>query len=114
MKLQKRDNTTRISKCEHAIIHGTQTLPRIKRETMVKQDGLEVVKNRIFVDFGMIFDLFMSVVWDRNVKKIGLFKLVPKSFLYRFLTRDFDVWDFQNVVSAWKVLQKPTFHGNRF
>jgi len=31
---------------------------------------------------------------------------------YRILTRNVDVWDFQSVVFAWKLLQKLTFNGN--
>ena len=38
-----------------------------------------------------------------------IFKLVCRSFVYQFLTRIIDVWDFQIVVFAWKVLQKYVF-----
>ena len=42
------------------------------------------------------------------------FRLVSKSFFNRFLNPHFDVRVFQIVVFALDVLQKSTFHGNRF
>ena len=35
-------------------------------------------------------------------------------FLYRFLNRNFNSWDYKFEVFAWKILQKSTFHQNRF
>ena len=40
--------------------------------------------------------------------------MFPGHFLYRILSRNPDAWWFQNQVFAWKVLQKSTFHRNRF
>ena len=45
---------------------------------------------------------------------IFLFGLVSRPSFYRLLNQNFNVWDFQIEVFAWKVLQKLTSHGNRF
>ena len=40
-----------------------------------------------------------------NFKIAFSFGFVSRSFFYRFLNRNFNVWDFQILVLAWKVLQ---------
>ena len=75
----------------------------------MQQDGLGMVNNRIIVDFGMISGLVYVSFWDSKSFKNRFFKLVSKSFCYRFLNRNFDVRDFQIVVFAWTVLQKSIF-----
>ena len=65
-----------------------------------QQDGVEVVNSKILFDVGMI--------WGVVYVSFGV------SFVYRFLNRNFDVWDFQIEVLLWKVLQKMAFHENCF
>ena len=80
-----------------------------------QQDGHEVANNRIFVDLGVISGPVSCSFWcSKCVKFHFIFRLVSRSSFYRFLTRIIDVWDFQIVVVAWKVLQNLTFHGSRF
>ena len=68
-----------------------------------QQDGHEVANNRIFVDFGVISGLVSVSFWG---SKCVIFFFISDSI--------FDAWDFQIVVFAWKVLQKSSFHENRF
>ena len=80
-----------------------------------QQDGHEVARHRIFIDVGVISGpVSVSFSGSKCVKHIFAVRLVSRSFFYRFLTRISDVWDFQFFVFAWNVLQKSTFHGNRF
>ena len=82
---------------------------------MGKQDGHEVANKMIFVDFTMISGrVYVGFSGPKCFKKRLFFKFVSTIFLWRFLTRVFDVWDFQIVVFAWKVLRKSFFRGNRF
>ena len=85
---------------------------RIPEGPWEQQDGHEVANYRMFVDLGVIPGLVYMGFKMR--KKRFIFRLVSRSFFYRFLTRVFDVWDFKIVVFAWNVLQTSTFHGNRF
>ena len=55
-----------------------------------QQDGVEVVNNKILFDLGMI----LGVVYV----SFGV------SFVYRFLYRNFDVWDFQIVVFRMEIM----------
>ena len=80
-----------------------------------QQDGNEVANNRILVDLGVISGPVYGSLWASKCFKIHfMFRLVSRSFSYRFLIRIFEVWDFQIVVFAWKVLRNSTVHGNRF
>ena len=52
-----------------------------------QQDGHEVANNRIFVDFGVISGpVYVSFWSSKCVKNRFIFKLVSRSFVYRFLT----------------------------
>ena len=52
-----------------------------------QQDGHEVANNRIFVDLGVILGLVYVSFWSSKcVKNRFIFKLVSRSFVYRFLT----------------------------
>ena len=65
--------------------------------------------------FGRFWDPILNVFLAPRAKILFFFpSLFPGHFLYRFLSRNPDAWGFQNQVFAWKVLQKPTFHRNRF
>ena len=80
-----------------------------------QQDGFEVVNNRICVDLGVMIGRVYAVFRDKNAYKSRFcFELVSRSFFNGFLTQNVDVWDFQIVVFAWKVLHKLTFQGNHF
>ena len=66
-----------------------------------------LVNDRIFVDFGVISGLaYFSFSGSKCLEIRFIFKLVSRLSFYRFLTRIFDVWDFQIAVFEWKVLQK--------
>ena len=79
-----------------------------------QHDGHEVGNNRKLVDLGVISGpLYVSLLDTKWVNIICISRLGSRSFFYQFLTRMFDVWDFQIVFFALKVLQKSTLHENR-
>ena len=52
-----------------------------------QQDGHEVARHRIFVDFGVISGRVYVSFWSSKcVKSRFIFKLVSRSLVYRFLT----------------------------
>ena len=80
-----------------------------------QQEGHEVAHHRVFVDLGMISGLvYVGFSGPKCFKYRFIFRFVSMLFVYRFLTRFFDVWDFQIVVFAWNLLHKSFFRGNRF
>ena len=80
-----------------------------------QQDGFEMVVYRILFDFGvMLGPVYISCLSSNTLKFHMFFGFVSQSFFDRFLNRNFGVWDFQIIVFASMVLQKSTFHGNRF
>ena len=73
-----------------------------------------MVNNRVLADFGVLLRLvYFSFCGPKLIKNRFYFGLVPRSFVFRFLTRSLDVSNFQIVVFGLKVLQKITSHGNR-
>ena len=78
-----------------------------------QQDGHEVANNRIFVDFGVISGLVYVSFEATCLKKLFFSGLFPDIFLS---TPDstFGPSGLPNRCFALKVLQKSTFHGNRF
>ena len=80
-----------------------------------QQDGLEVLDNMILLDLRVILGRVYVSFWNSKYLKIHfVFGLASRSFFYRFLTRNFNVWDFQIKMFASNALQKSTFDGNRF
>ena len=67
-----------------------------------QQDGFEVVNNSIFFDFGVILGFVYVSFWGFKMLKNSFFSgLVSRLFFYRFLLRNFSVWDFQSKIFAW-------------
>ena len=56
-----------------------------------KQDGHEVANNRIFVDLGVISGLVSVSFWVQNALEFFFFRLVSKTYSYRFLPRIFEL-----------------------
>ena len=80
-----------------------------------QQDGVEMVVYRILIDFGLILTpVYISFLNSRSLKFRFLFGLVSRPFVYRFLNRNFDAWDFQIKAFKWKLLLNSIVHGNRF
>ena len=79
-----------------------------------QQDGVEVVRDRIFIDFGVILEpVYISFLNSRSLK-FHFFGLVSGSLFYRVLNWYFDAWDSEFEVFAKKALQKTIFHRYRF
>ena len=65
-----------------------------------QQDRFEVVDKIILVDFGKILGLVYVSFWGPKWQTTFLFRFVSKSPLYRLLTRNINVRDFQIKVFA--------------
>ena len=67
-----------------------------------QQDGLEAVNNKIFADLGMISGPVCVSFWISKYLKMHFCSgVLPGCYFYRFLIRNFNVWDFQIKVFAW-------------
>ena len=76
-----------------------------------RQDGHEVVRNRSFIDLGVILGpVYMSFLNSGSLKFPLLPGLVSISLFHGFLSRHFDAGDSSIDVFAKKILQKSTFH----
>ena len=80
-----------------------------------QQEGHVGVRNKIFIDFGLIFGLrFDSFLGFDGLNSMFVLGLFPGDFLHRFSNRIIDSWSSQNKVFGRKVLHKPCFRENRF
>ena len=80
-----------------------------------QRDGHEVVRNMIFIDFGVILEpVYVSFLTSRRWTCQFFRACFQNLFLYRFLNRNVNSRDSRFEVFAYKVLQKTTFHQNRF
>ena len=68
----------------------------------------------IYLILEWFWDLCMLALWIQKKLNLFGFGLVSRTYFPWFPNRNFDAWDFQIEVFAWKVLQKLIFHGNRF
>ena len=72
-----------------------------------------MVVYRILFDSGVILGPVYINFGVRELQNVVFSGLVSRSFVYRFLNRNVDVWDFKIVVFA-SGIAKNDFHGNGF
>ena len=78
-----------------------------------QQEGHVGVRNKIFIDFGLIFrPHFESFLGFDGLNSMFILGLFPGDFWHRFSNGIIDSWSFQNKVFVRKVLQKPCFRKN--
>ena len=79
-----------------------------------RQEGHVGVRNKILIDFGLIFrPHFESFLGFDGLNSMFVLGLFPGDFLHRFSSGIIDSWSSQNKVFVRKVLQKPCFRKNR-
>ena len=75
-----------------------------------QQDGHEVVRSRLLIDFGMMLRPILRGFLAPRLEIPICFGFVPMSFFDRFLSPIFVAWGSEFQVFAEEVLQKATFH----
>ena len=63
---------------------------------------------------GWFWNLLMLTFWLQDAWHVTFFGRASRTLFYRFLNRNFNSRDSKIEVFAWMVLQKSTFHQNRF